>query len=83
MRQPPHKAKKIHQFPVVDVRIEVNTQGNQVLWSVRVGATRCQGFAKSRLEAMQKATLAVETVANIAKHSTADNIVPIMPVEKE
>jgi hypothetical protein len=79
MRQP---VKKIHQFPAVEVRIDVNAQGNQVLWSVRVGyATRCQGFATSRLEAMQKATLAVETVANIAKHSTADNIVPIMPVE--
>lgn len=59
--------KDIPDFPALDIRIEVNRQRNYVLWSCRFGdGTKIQGYAHSRLSALQKVMAYVEGAAKAA-----------------
>lgn len=65
-----------HQFEPVEIRIEPNGDGNLVLWSVRCqDGTHCKGYAKSRLEGMQKAAAFVEATTIAATETARPTLV--------
>lgn len=69
--------KPRHDFSQITVEIQVNRGGTHILWSVqsRDLSVQAKGFAASRLEAMQKATLMVESVARTADFTASGNVV--------
>lgn len=69
-------ANTVGDFPAVTVRIEVNFNRSQVLWNVRCDdGTQSKGFAKSRVEGMQKATEFIESTAKAAAKSSGPELV--------
>lgn len=72
------KLKK-HEFSDLTIRIEANHDGSLILWSVKSRdlSVQAKGQSGSRIEAMQRAALVVEGVANAAAYHASDKIVPI------
>lgn len=66
----------ITDFPAVTVRIEPNYNGSAVLFSVRCDdGTQTKGFARTRLEAMQKAVAFIEATVKASAASARPELV--------
>ena len=79
----PRKLKK-HEFSDLTIRIEANHDGSCILWSIKSRdlSVQAKGQSRSRIEAMQRAALVVEGVANAAAWFASDKIVSIDSARK-
>lgn len=56
--------KRIKDLPRIEVTIEPNVQGTQLVWNIRASdGTKASGFAKCHADAMRDAAAFVEAMA--------------------